>query len=82
MALHQGDGALTLDIKLDRPSKAAHVGYPALVALGGELLLKALDVFTDPINNRYRYKLGKGLVEKTGESEFKSTMSFAPRNLA
>ena len=36
----------------------------------------------DPINNRYRYKLGKGLVEKTGESEFKATMSFAPRNLA
>ena len=35
----------------------------------------------DPINNRYRYKLGKGLVEKTGESEFKNTMSFAPRNL-
>jgi arsenite oxidase large subunit len=36
---------------------------------------------TDPINNRYRYKLGKGLVESTGESEFKNTMSFAPRNL-
>ena len=35
----------------------------------------------DPINNRYRYKLGKGLVKKTGESEFKATMSFAPRNL-
>ena len=37
---------------------------------------------TDPINNRYRYKLGKGLVTKTGESEFKQTMSFVPRNLA
>ncbi len=37
---------------------------------------------TDPINNRYRFKLGKGRVSKTGESEFKGTMSFAPRNLA
>ncbi|MBQ10081.1 MAG: hypothetical protein CMJ45_00825, partial [Planctomyces sp.] len=37
---------------------------------------------TDPINNRYRYKLGKGVVEKTSESEFKNTVSFAPRNLA
>ena len=36
---------------------------------------------TDPINNRYRYKLGKGRVRKTGESEFKHTMSFVPRNL-
>lgn len=35
----------------------------------------------DPINNRYRYKLGKGTVTKTGESEFKHTMSFVPRNL-
>ena len=35
----------------------------------------------DPINNRYRYKLGKGIVTKTGESEFKKTMSFVPRNL-
>ncbi len=37
---------------------------------------------TDPINNRYRYKLGKGRVRKTGESEFKHQMSFIPRNLA
>lgn len=36
---------------------------------------------TDPINNRYRYKLGKGRVRRTGESEFKRTMSFVPRNL-
>ena len=36
---------------------------------------------TDPINNRYRYKLGKGRVRKTGESEFKHTISFVPRNL-
>ena len=36
----------------------------------------------DPINNRYRYKLGKGSVTRTGESEFKHTMSFVPRNLA
>ncbi len=35
----------------------------------------------DPINNRYRYKLGKGTVTRTGESEFKQTMSFVPRNL-
>ena len=35
----------------------------------------------DPINNRYRYKLGKGVVTKTGESEYKHTMSFVPRNL-
>ncbi|MBC8279551.1 MAG: molybdopterin-dependent oxidoreductase, partial [Chloroflexi bacterium] len=35
----------------------------------------------DPINNRYRYKLGKGVVTRTGESEFKHTMSFVPRNL-
>jgi arsenite oxidase large subunit len=37
---------------------------------------------TDPINNRYRFKLGKGGMVRTGESEFKSTMSFAPRNIA
>ena len=37
---------------------------------------------TDPINNRYRYKLGTGLVTRKGESEFKQTMSFAPRNIA
>ena len=36
----------------------------------------------DPINNRYRFKLGKGLVKKDGESEFKHTMSFVPRNIA
>ena len=36
----------------------------------------------DPINNRYRYKLGKGTVRRTGESEFKRTMSFVPRNIA
>ncbi len=35
----------------------------------------------DPINNRYRYKLGKGIVTRMGESEFKQTMSFVPRNL-
>ena len=35
----------------------------------------------DPINNRYRYKLGKGIVTRTGESEHKHTMSFVPRNL-
>ena len=35
----------------------------------------------DPINNRYRYKLGKGRVTRAGPSEFKDTMSFVPRNL-
>ena len=35
----------------------------------------------DPINNRYRYKLGKGRVVNTGVSEVKDTMSFVPRNL-
>ena len=37
---------------------------------------------TDPINNRYKFQLGKGRVTRTGESEFKNTMSFAPRNVA
>ena len=37
---------------------------------------------TDPINNRYRFKLGKGTVTKVGESELKGKMSFAPRNIA
>ena len=37
---------------------------------------------TDPINNRYRFKLGKGCVRKTGETDLAETMSFAPRNLA
>ena len=36
---------------------------------------------TDPINNRYRYKLGKGTVRKTGSSPYKHTMSFVPRNI-
>ena len=36
---------------------------------------------TDHINNRQRYKLAKGLVERIGESEFKGTMSFPSRNL-
>ncbi|MCH7811292.1 MAG: arsenate reductase (azurin) large subunit [Chloroflexi bacterium] len=36
----------------------------------------------DPITNRYRFKLGKGRIEKTGESPFKRSfeeMTFAPR---
>ena len=37
---------------------------------------------SDPINNRYRFKLGKGRIRKIGPSEFKDTMSFVPRNLA
>ena len=36
---------------------------------------------TDPINNRYRYKLGKGRLRKIGDTNLASVMSFAPRNL-
>ena len=36
---------------------------------------------TDPINNRYRYKLGKGRVTRTGPSAYKNRMTFVPRNL-
>lgn len=38
----------------------------------------------DPITNRYRFKLGKGRIRKTGESPYKADfrrMSFAPRTL-
>ena len=35
----------------------------------------------DPINNRYRYKPGKGSVRKIGESELNNTASFVRRNL-
>lgn len=38
----------------------------------------------DPLTNRYRFKLGKGKIEKTGESPFKESldeMTFAPRVL-
>ena len=35
----------------------------------------------DPINNRYRFKLGKGRLRRVGESPLKHTMSFVPRNL-
>jgi arsenite oxidase large subunit len=36
----------------------------------------------DPITNRYRFKLGKGRIRKTGESPYKNDltrMSFASR---
>jgi hypothetical protein len=36
----------------------------------------------DPVTNRYRFKLGKGRITKTGESPYKRAfmaMSFAPR---
>lgn len=36
----------------------------------------------DPINNRYRFKLGKGRVNRIGPSEFKDRLSFVPRNIA
>ena len=36
---------------------------------------------TDPINNRYHFKLGKGRVIRTGESDLKGKMSFALRNV-
>ena len=38
----------------------------------------------DPITNRYRFKLGKGKIKKTGESPFKSDftrLTFAPRTI-
>ncbi|MFQ5517761.1 MAG: molybdopterin dinucleotide binding domain-containing protein, partial [Acidimicrobiia bacterium] len=38
----------------------------------------------DPITNRYRFKLGKGRIEKLGESPFKddlTRMSFQPRDV-
>jgi arsenite oxidase large subunit len=38
----------------------------------------------DPITNRYRFKLGKGKLERIGESEYKKDlrrMSFAPRTI-
>ena len=35
-----------------------------------------------PINNHYRFKLGKGKVTKVGPSEFKDTMTFVTRSLA
>ena len=38
----------------------------------------------DPISNRYRFKLGVGRIERTGESRYKNDlqqMSFAPRNI-
>ena len=35
----------------------------------------------DPINNRYRYKLGKGRVTRIGVSDVKDKISFLPRNL-
>ncbi len=38
----------------------------------------------DPITNRYRFKLGKGRLERLGESEYKSSfekMTFAPRTV-
>lgn len=36
----------------------------------------------DPINNRYRFKLGKGRITRVGSSEFKDRISFVPRNIA
>jgi arsenite oxidase large subunit len=39
----------------------------------------------DPITNRYRFKLGKGKIERLGESPYKNSfdkMSFAPRDVA
>ena len=39
----------------------------------------------DPITNRYRFKLGKGQIERIGESEYKTDpryMTFMPRDVA
>ena len=35
----------------------------------------------DPINNRYRYKLGKGRITRIGVSDVKDKISFLPRNV-
>ena len=38
----------------------------------------------DPITNRYRFKLGKGRLQKIGESEYKTAfdkMTFASRTI-
>ena len=38
----------------------------------------------DPITNRYRFKLGKGQIERMGESPYKNDfryMSFKPRDV-
>ncbi len=37
---------------------------------------------SEPINNQYSYKLGKGRLRRLGSSEFSERMSFAPRNIA
>jgi arsenite oxidase large subunit len=39
----------------------------------------------DPITNRYRFKLGKGRLEKIGESDYRKEFdrfTFAPRTIA
>ncbi len=35
-----------------------------------------------PINLRYNFKLGRGVVTKIGTTELAGKMSFAPRNIA
>lgn len=37
---------------------------------------------SEPVNNQYSYKLGKGRLRRLGPSKFSESMSFAPRNLA
>jgi arsenite oxidase large subunit len=39
---------------------------------------------SDPLRNRYRFKLGKGRITRLGESPYRrslTAMSFAPRNV-
>jgi arsenite oxidase large subunit len=39
----------------------------------------------DPMTNNYRYKLGRGVLTKVGESPYKrsfTSMSLKPRNIA
>ena len=40
------------------------------------------DFLKTTAGGHYSFKLGKGRVSKISESEFKDTMSFAPRNIA
>ena len=50
-------------------------------AVGRGTVNSVVPGITDPINNRYRYKLGKGRLRRIGPSEFKDKLSFVPRNL-
>ena len=56
--------------------------YSSIVTDPGEQLTAVPPGMAAPINNRYRFELGKGRVRKTGESGYKRTVSCVQRNLA